>query len=186
MSVASILLTQAAGAEEEAKKPAATPLTTRDVATKPSKLATERANMLKADVKKFSLELAYNGEQDKPYYHLSLKVLGTDQASIFHLASQISEEQATAIIDQLALDGFLDNAVQGPFKQPVTPPNGPHYVMTVKLLNPSNLVFQERLTWDIKMLHRFDELRKLLKDDAARDMDFLLGRMAGHRRQWEK
>jgi len=56
-------------------------------ATQPSKLAAERAEKLKADVKTFTFSLDYSGPQDKPYYHLLLRVPPMGEAESDHLRS---------------------------------------------------------------------------------------------------
>ena len=46
--------------------------------------------------------------------------------------------------------------------------------------------FHEDLGWGLPMLKRLDGLRKVLDGDAAKEMDLLLGRLSGLRKQWEK
>jgi hypothetical protein len=61
-------------------------------------------------VKSFRLQLEYNGDQDKPYYSLTLTVpcVAHDSKSAFYPQVQITEEQAQRIIEYLATEGFLD------------------------------------------------------------------------------
>ena len=44
----------------------------------------------------------------------------------------------------------------------------------------------EVLGWEMPLLKRLDGLRGVLDGGAAEAMDLLLGRMSGHRREWEK
>ena len=62
-------------------------------------------------------------------------------------------------------------------------PKMPGYTMQVDV---GQVVFYDDLGWGLPMLKRLDGLRKVLDGDAATQMDFLLGRLAGHRREWEK
>ena len=53
-------------------------------------------------------------------------------------------------------------------------------------LTTDQVVFLGDLGWGMPMLKRLDGLRKVLGGEAASEMDLLLGRLAGHRREWEK
>ena len=77
-------------------------------ADQPSPKAAARAEQLKAGVKSFRLQLEYHGDQDKPYYNLTLSVPGIayDRKPAFHPQVHISEDQATKIIDYLATAGL--------------------------------------------------------------------------------
>lgn len=158
-------------------------------ASQPSKLAAERAGMLKADVKTFMLSLDYHGKQDKPYYRLLLSVsqVPVMEKAPFTEVAQITKDEATAIIDHLAVDGFLDKALDGNRNKGPVPPDGPNYTLTVRVENNGNpVVYQEWLGWNLKMLERLDELRKVLGTDAVKGMDGVLARMSGYRREWEQ
>jgi hypothetical protein len=140
--------------------------------------AKARAKQLKADIKTFRLTLTYNGDEDKPYYNLTLSVppIAYDRSTRFYELVQVSEGQATKIIDHLVGDGFLSKA-EDKSKRPQ--PTMPCYTLTV-----GN--FYEDLGWGLPMLKRLDGLRKVLDGDAAKGMDFLLNRLSGWRKQWEK
>jgi hypothetical protein len=143
-------------------------------------LAKARTTELKEGIKSFHLELLYNGNQDKPFYRLTLSVppVGQDRSNPFHRIAQVSEEQAGKLIDSLARDGFLAKAVDLRNKK-LPRPTMPGY--TLKVGN-----FYEDLGWGLPMLKRLDGLRKMLDGDAAKGMDLLLGRLSGFRKQWEK
>jgi hypothetical protein len=142
--------------------------------------AKARAKELKDGVKSFRLELNYNGDADKPFYRLTLGVppSGPDRSNPFHRPAQVSEEQAGKIIDHLAQEGFLTKAVDLR-EEKVSQPTMPGYALKV-----GN--FYQDLGWGLPMLKRLDGLRKMLDGDAAKGMDFLLGRLSGFRKQWEK
>ena len=155
--------------------------------------AAARAEQLKAGVKSFRLRLDYNGESDKPYYSLTLSVPGlppmdkgfTTRKEPFSPQVQITEEQAKKVIDYLAAEGFLDRADE---RKPgaliaYPAPKMPGYTMKV---DAGQVVFYDDLGWGLPMLKRLDGLRKVLDGDAATQMDLLLGRLSGHRREWEK
>ena len=134
-----------------------------------------RAKELKAGIKTFRLQLNYNGDEDKPFYRLTLRVGAVEQSGPFQRLVSITEEQAGKIIDQLAGDGFLARAAD---KQKRPQPTMPGYTRTV-----GN--FTEDLGWGLPMLKRLDGLRKVLEGDAAKEMDLLLGRLSGFRKLWE-
>jgi hypothetical protein len=129
----------------------------------------------------------HNGDQDKPYYNLTLTVPGVshDNKNAFYPEVQIAEEQAQRIIEYLATEGFLDQAddlkPRAVEKFPASPMPG--YSMNV---TTEQIIFSGDLGWKMPMLNRMERLRKIMDGEAAKQMDFLLGRMAGHRTEWEK
>lgn len=146
-----------------------------------------RAEKLKAGLKTFTLSLEYSGEQSKPYYQLLLSVpplpLRRSENPFFQMV-WINETQAAAIIDYLTGEGFLLKAQEGPFKRT---PEPPYYALVVQVAGADQpLRYGLVLGWDLQMIRRLDGLRKVLEGDAARAMDLLLGRLAGHRAEWEK
>jgi hypothetical protein len=156
-------------------------------AGQPSPKAAARADQLKAGVKSFRLQLDYNGEQDKPYYNVILSVPGIayDRKNAFYPQVQITEEQAKKVIDYWATAGVLDRADDlkpGAVKK-YPAPTMPGYTIR---FTTDKIVFLGDLGWGRPMLKRLDEFRKVLDGDAATQMDFLLTRLSGHRREWEK
>lgn len=149
----------------------------------PSKKAQERAAQLKAAAKLLRLDLKYYGQQDKPYYGLTLSVPVVPQLAIdpFYPIVQITEKEAVKIIDHLTVDGFLDQAQD---KAPGKPPNETSgYTLTVRPTGKGE-AFYENLGWGAPMLKRLDGIKGILHGNAAKAMDFLLGRLAGHRKEW--
>lgn len=149
----------------------------------PTEQALARAKQLKAGIKTFRLGLYYNGDEDKPFYRLTLKVGAVEQSGPFQRLVSITEEQATKIIDHLATEGFLDEAFDLRAKTKQPPPTSPGYVMMASI---QGIGFQQDLGWGLPMLKRLDGLRTVLDGDAAKEMDFLLGRLTGLRKEWEK
>ncbi len=162
------------------------PATPPAPATQPSKLATDRADALKKDLKNFTLNLAYiAGEDNKPFYQLDLSVppLATRPAdsSPYMLAAQITEDQAKKIINHLASDGFLDRAEPPDlYRRDPSWPRGPCYWLRLSNGLGANL------GWGLPMLQHLDALRTALDGDAAKKMDLLLGQLATHREEWQK
>jgi hypothetical protein len=152
-----------------------------------------RAKQLTKDIKTFRLELNYNsGPVDKAqptFYRLVLSVppivpplprpgeRGTPHKDPFCLSVQISEEQAGKIIDHLQPRLlWIAQSRNQPRKLPL---NRPGYSLEV-----GN--YSMDLIWGQTMLGQLDGLRDVLDGKAAKDMDVLIGRMSGLRKQWQK
>ena len=146
-----------------------------------TEVAKKRAEKLRVNVKDFRLHLSYHGESGKPYYHLMLSVppIEAKKTTPFSRLEQISEKQAVRIIDYLAKD-FLQRAQDAKSLRKL--PAGPLYLLRV---GAGQLQLGENLGWNMKMLKHLDGLRKALDGDAEKSMGLLLGRLAGHRREWE-
>ena len=143
----------------------------------------ERARRLKVAVDWFTLDLWYLGDQDKPFYNLTLRVPKIKgRRSPFSPAVQLTKKEALAIIDHLAKDGYLRRAGNQSLKD-LKAPAGPTYGLFVR--GPRGLELYEFLGWDLGMLRRLDALRKVLDGDAAKKMDLLLGRLSGYKKAWE-
>ena len=157
-------------------------------ATRPSGEAAARAATLAANAKTFQLHLSYHGDQDKPYYDLLLSVAPVPVAGAnpFSPAVTITPAQGEKVIAHLAADGFLDRSADISNKK-LPPPAAPCYTMLVRYDDGTDRPeFYERLGWERPLLARLDGLRAVLDGDAAKAMDLLLGRLSGHRREWEK
>jgi hypothetical protein len=144
-------------------------------------LGAKRAAILKANVKDFQLGLSYFGSSGKPYYELLLSVPKENikQSDAFFLVSQLSEDQALKIIAHLADSGALDRAVENDAAVKLQDPT---YRLKV---SAGELRLSESLGFDLDLLKRLDGLRSVLDGNPAKDMDFLLGRLSGHRKVWE-
>jgi len=155
---------------------------------RPSDQAAARAKQLKAGIKSFRLELLYYGDEDKPFYRLTLSVppIEHDRSSPFYRIAQISQGQAEKIVAHLVESGFLDRAKDIEAIHPNRAPLGPRYILNVRVNPGKPIVFQEDLGWGLPMLKQLDGLRGVLEDDAGKGMDFLIGRLSGWRKLWEK
>ncbi len=168
-----------------ADKGAETKAAATQAATQLSTLATERAEALKKNIKNFTLSLNYYGKEYPPYNSLFLSVpalpfMGAGAGGWSpELRVQITEDQAKKIIDYLATEGFLDRA-KSVKRLEFVAPQGPVYVLE------SAGIGEENLGWGRPLLQRLDGLRTVLEGDAAKNMDMLLGRLAGEREEWKK
>lgn len=153
--------------------------------------AADRAAKLKANIDNFRLDLEMIAGRmpiEKPYYSLTLYAGAIEQIrrTPFEPAVHVDKNAAAKIIGHLAAEGFLAAAAERDTSLKVQriPPPGPTYLLRVGRIGQW-VVLEQALGWDLAMLGRLDGLRKVLGGEAAKAMDLLLGRMAGHRRQWE-
>jgi len=144
-------------------------------------IAAKRAATLKANVKDFQIGLSYVGDSDKPYYSLLLSVPKVDvkQADAFFLVAQRSEDQALKIIAYLKESGILERAFE---KGDAVKLPQPSYRLIVIA---GDLHLTASLGWDRDTLKSLDGLKKVLDGNAAKEMETLLGRLAGHRKEWD-
>lgn len=135
---------------------------------------------MKAHVEDFQLTLSYDGQSDEPYYKLLLSVQKVNvlQADAFFLGAQISEEDALKIIAHLEKAGVLGRAVE---KAEATQAAQLSYGLTT---TSGDVQLSTSLGWDRDTLKTLDGLRAVLNGDSAKKMDTLLGRLSGHRRDW--
>jgi len=162
-------------------KPAAKPRAKPPVlSAKTTKLAT----LFKDSAEKFTLNIRYYGEQDKPYYQLTIRVPKVrDQRKPFWPAARVSQAGDRKIIDHLAADGFFDRAMDIT-RVRMENPTGPAY--TLWLLGPKGVQLYEHIGWKTPMLKRLDALARRLDGDASKKMALLLGRLSGHRKVWAR
>lgn len=150
-------------------------------AEQPADRAVRRAKGMKQAIRQFGLHLYFHGDADKPYYRLTLSVQGGWNSSDPNFRqARITAGQAEAIIDHLLADGFLDRAV-----------HAERFIQQSKLgyhmrVHIDDNGVTEDLGWGLPMLKRLDGLRKVLKGDAAKEMDVLLDRFAEQRKEWEQ
>jgi beta-lactamase regulating signal transducer with metallopeptidase domain len=153
----------------------------------PTALAAGRAAKLLGDLKTFTLQLNYSGQQEKPYYHLLLSVPplpGKDRDNPFYRQARVTEQQARVVIEYLVKDGYFDVALDGHRNASPARPTESYYSLDLRVENDGNPVgFEEWLPLAKPLLYqRLDGLRGALEGDAAKDMDLLIGRLAGERR----
>jgi len=158
------------------------------VGGRPADAAAQRAAALKQNIDDFQLRLWPSLRQvEKPFYSLTLTrkpVGGPDRANPFSRWVQVSKDEALRIIDHLGVDGFLAGATAQDSRVKSARVFREGYVLQVSPLE-AFISLERQLGWDLAMLHRLDALRKVLDGQAAKDMDLLLGRMSGLRKQWK-
>ncbi len=159
-----------------------------EAAAQPTAKAAERAAQIKAAVKSFALELHFQGDQATNYDSLVLSVPVRRYLLPRNLrVADISEKQATKIIDYLATEGFLDQAHEGMQNLPSPPKPDNSYSLVVRANDQGKfIVLEETLGWGTPMLARLDGLRKVLDGDAAKEMDVLLGKLSEQRKATTK
>ncbi|MGE0608685.1 MAG: hypothetical protein AB7O62_16440 [Pirellulales bacterium] len=148
-----------------------------------SEQATKLADEWKSHAQTFRLELNYDGEQDKPFYRLIVSVPPVVQLARdpFCPIVQIDEDEAAAIIDHLSLEGFFDQAVD---PRAGSQPQSTMPGYSIKTL-AEGISREEDIGWGLPMIERLDRLRKVLPINGQRDIDLLLARLSGLRKQWE-
>jgi len=148
--------------------------------------ADARAAKLTADIGTFTLRLNYMGQEDKPFYRLLLNVpalAGKKRDNPFSPQAQITAAQAASIVEFLSKEGFFDTALDGNRNLGPVPPKEPYYALTVGVANGGNpILFEEWLTFRPLLFQRLDGLQKLLDGDAAKGLEFLIGRLSGYRK----
>ena len=164
-----------------------------DAAT--SRLVKTRYATMRAGVKKLTVDIRYHGKGgsaskengDGPYRWLALVTPSASRPSRSFPDGQfanITESRAEKIIDHLALEGFLAEALDVADKAP----KGPVYTLTVSIdqAKRRRRLYQV-LGWDLKMLDRLDALRKVLGTDGgtAKAMDKLLAALEPQRKKWQ-
>jgi hypothetical protein len=152
----------------------------------PTTQAVARSQAIAADLDHFVLEIKYHGPQDKPHYNLKLSVayVGERKDVEFSPTLQINPDDAKAIFDHLATEGFLDSAIGvRDLGGNIPEPTGPTYTLT---LRTEALVFTEDLGWSDDMIARLEKLKPALKGEASAAMERLIARLAGYRDNWHR
>lgn len=152
-----------------------------------------RQAKLKQNLTAFSLELNYTGEQDKPFYALRLQVAAVKPANDndpFNQAVQITEKEASSLIDYLAKCGALRDAYPiVPVAASPVPPTGYNMVITggtnVPAPTGEMAIWQLFLGWNLAMCKQLDALQAQLPAGAQQAMAFLQTRISGARAGWE-
>jgi hypothetical protein len=151
---------------------------------------TEKAARLAAAIKEnaasFTLSLDYMGQSDKPFYcvYLSVPEVKRARADPFHPAAVISAKTAGKIADYLAASGSLDKAKDSTGKN-VIRQAGPAYVATIRY---GRTTLSLELGWDLETIKWINGLKLVLPDEAAAvaQMNLLLERLSGLKKQWEQ
>ena len=150
-----------------------------------------RQAKLKQDLSRFVLELNYTGvAQDKPFYGLRLQVEPQKQPAgdIFNPVLQISETEASTLIDYLAQSGALRDATT--IVEVAAAPM-PTTGYTMGIFGDTNAgkgdiaCWQLSQGWDLKMYRQLAALQTQLPAGAQAAMTNLLARLTGLRAIWE-
>lgn len=98
--------------------------------------------------------------------------------------ARITQTQAKKLIDHLAAEGYLNQAVE-PDKQKIPQPDFSQKIYCLQV-RTQNLSLHEDLGWGPATLKRLDGLRAVLSGDAAKAMDVLLAKPAEDWKKWER
>ena len=141
---------------------------------------------LKAGQEGFSLHVMYEGDEDKPYYrmHIYGGKLPPKRFPPFHsLAGGFAQGEFIRLINHLDESGLLLRSIPANAKMPVAVT--PYYYLRIngpKL--KTGLIVQ--LGWGLQMHRDLENLGNALYKDGRKRMGTLLGRLSGHKREWEK
>ena len=165
--------------------PATAPAAAGDEAKdKAAALTAERKQALVEGVENFNLLLRYCGPEDKPFYRLWLSVppIMKARAGADDLTARSDRQTALKVIDWLADSGALGAAEDMSIQEHLRPqPKGPCYVVNI---NGGKVSLLHNLGWGPDFAKQLTALRTLLKDDAGKQMDVLLGRLSGYWKEW--
>lgn len=145
----------------------------------------------------------YFGNQDKPFYEITWH-LGdfdaTGSKNSFHRDTKLDREAMLKLLDALAKDGFIAQARDISTKD-IKPTVGYSLTLVAKkkdagdefkklgwqsIKGDGHVELYQPLGWDLKMIERLEKLQPVLAGDAAKDMEFLLTRLSGLKREWQK
>jgi len=143
--------------------------------------AASRAARLKEAIESFQLEIAYDGEESKPFYRVTLSVAPVERTPheklSFHLKARITEDTAIKLIDYLSTEDWFMR-----YAYPIPPdgdlPSLPWYMQNyVVTVSAGNLRLWQCWGWGPIMQRRLKGLRSTLDGDAGKAMDLLLRRI---------
>ncbi len=143
------------------------------------------------------------GEQDKPFYQVTYHLGDLDAGernNSFNRTTKLDREAMLKLLDALAKDGFIAAARDISTKD-IKPVPGYSLTLTAKKIGGADefkrlgwqairgdghVELYQPLGWDLKMIERLEALQPALGGEAAKDMQFLLGRLSGLKREWQK
>ena len=153
----------------------------------------ERAKLLKAEVESLFVYLCCStgagGSADEPNQANTTQPLSENRYGELRLTVRpygyvrLTEAQAKKLIDYLAAEGYLGQAVElGKQDVPERDLSQNCYALQV---STQSLQLHEDLGWGPGMLKRLEGLRGALDGEAAKAMDALLAKLAEDRKEWE-
>lgn len=148
-----------------------------------------RQARLKQEVAQFGLELNFVGEHGKPYYtlHLQMQPQDNDGTRAFYRVVVITTPEAQALIDSLAKDGALRDAIsmETAANNSLAPANGYTMSITGDIRGKGDLAaWSLALGWDLAMYRQLQALRAQIPAHGQQGMDTLLTSLNGMREQW--
>lgn len=145
----------------------------------------------------------YFGEQDKPFYQITYHLGDFDAGArdkSFDRVTKLDRDAMLKLLDALAKDGFIAAAHDVSTKD-FEPPPGYNLTLTAKktgggdefkalglqaIKGDGHVELYQPFGWNLKMIQRLEALQPALSGAAAKDMELLLGRLSGLKREWEK
>lgn len=144
----------------------------------------ERAERLKSGVESLTIELT-GSAGTFIQVRLSVNPFVYRSRPRLHLV-RLTEVQAKKLIDHLALEGFLENAVEPRTQRP--PRQNPkfYYSLQVSTGGQGGLLLHENLGWGPGMLKRLKGLHGALEGDGAEAMEAVISALTDDRKEWPK
>lgn len=165
-------------------------------------ITAERLKMLRT-CESLTAAFRYYGNQDKPFYQITYHLGDFDAGAggnSFDRVTKLERDAMLTLLDALAKDGFIAAARDITTKD-IMPTNGYNLTLTAKkagageefktlgwqaIKGDGHVELYQPFGWDLKMIERLEGLQPALKGEAAKDMEFLLGRLSGLKREWQK
>jgi hypothetical protein len=162
----------------------------------------ERMKMLRT-CDSLTAAFRYFGDQDKPFYQITYHLGDFDAGAggnPFERVTKLDREAMLKLLEALAKDGFIAAARDITTKD-IKPTLGYSLTLTATkkgageefkklgwqaIKGDGHVELYQPLGWDLKMIERLEGLQPALKGEAAKDMEFLLGRLSGLKREWQK
>lgn len=165
-------------------------------------LTAERMKVLRS-CESLTALFRYYGEQDKPFYEITWHLGGFekgDDRNSFHRVTKLDRAAMLKLFEALAKDGFIAAASDISTKD-IKPRVGYNLTLVAKQKGAGDVFKQlgwqsikgdghvelyQPLGWDLKMIERLEKLQPALSGEAAHDLEFLLARLSGLKREWQK
>lgn len=176
--------------------------TNRSHAADADEVTAERLKVLRT-CESLAADFRYYGEQDKPFYQITYSFGEAAERAAensFHLVSKLDRAALDKLLDALAKDGFLAAASDISTKD-IQPQQGYSLTLTAKkkgaaaefkrlgwqgIKGDGHVELYQPFGWDLKMIKRLEGLQPAVSGQAAKDMQILLVRLSGLKREWEK
>jgi hypothetical protein len=171
-------------------------------AAEPDEVTAERMKMLRT-CESLTAAFRYYGDQDKPFYQITYHLGDFDAGAggnSFDRVTKLDREAMLKLLEALAKDGFIAAARDITTKD-IKPTLGYSLTLTATkkgageefkklgwqaIKGDGHVELYQPFGWDLKMIERLEGLQPALKGEAAKDMEFLLGRLSGLKREWQK